>query len=226
MRSRIRTPSRWSISCWITRASRPSASTSSSARRAASCARTRTRRALDLDVDAREAQAALLGGLELLAGATRCTGLTSAVDRLVGVGAIDEQRGAARRAGSPRGRRRARRASARPCARPRRAAPSSKRSTGDRAGAQHRIAELAHWRSAASRRARVSGSSSSASGSCRAVDLVVGARRSAWPSSPARRLALARWRAAGVSAASLVAHAAQSSRGRASPAPTAGRRRR
>ena len=59
VRSRIRTPSRWSISCWITRASRPEASTGAP-RPPRPRPHAHVDRPLDVDGDAGDRQAALL----------------------------------------------------------------------------------------------------------------------------------------------------------------------
>ena len=89
VRSRISTPSRWSISCWSTRASRPEASISCSSP-CSSCARTRTCTGpLDLDEHAGQRQAALLERLALLAGPLEHR-VDDGGDRRVGVDAVDE----------------------------------------------------------------------------------------------------------------------------------------
>ena len=156
-------PSRWSISCWITRASSPSASISSGSPRCVARAHAHARGALDLDVHAGQAQAALLGGLQLLAQP-----LDLGVDerrradhrrRL-----CRRARDAARRAAWRRARLRARRASARPCAATSACSAPSKRSTGSAVARSTGSPNLRTRRSAASRRARVSASSSAGSG--------------------------------------------------------------
>ncbi len=72
-------PSRWSISCWMTRASQALGLDLDllAASRPARCTRTRAG-ALDLDVHAGQAQASLLAELELLARPLD-RGFTSAV---------------------------------------------------------------------------------------------------------------------------------------------------
>ena len=160
MRSSTSVPSRWSISCWITRASSPSASISSSAP-VASRPRTRSDSGpLDLDVHAGQAQAALFGGLALVA-LPLDLGVHEHRQRVVDIRFVDEH--AVQDAELRRGeaRRRARRASAPPSARPRAARRSSKRSTGNATARSTGSPNFRTRRSAASRRARVSGSSSS-----------------------------------------------------------------
>ena len=67
VRSRISTPSRWSISCWITRASRPEASTSRSLAVLVLGAHAHVDRALHVDVMPGDREAALLERLLVLA---------------------------------------------------------------------------------------------------------------------------------------------------------------
>ena len=89
VRSRMRTPSRWSISCWMTRASRTDASTTIGPP-CGSRAWTRTvHRPLDVDMDAGKAQAALLHPLLLLARPLQFR-VDQRVDRAVVLDAVHE----------------------------------------------------------------------------------------------------------------------------------------
>ena len=142
VRSRIRTPSRWSISCWITRASSPEASTTIGSPALVERADADVDGPLDVDEHPGEAEAALLHRLELLARP-----LDLGVDerrhgRLM-LHAVDEHAVEHARPGARRGRHRAHRPSAAPI-----------RSTSERqrlvepldlpgSGLQHRVAELA-----------------------------------------------------------------------------------
>ena len=144
VRSRIRTPSRWSISCWMTRASRPLASITSSlavARRR----RARGRRpARSTSTSTRgQREAALLDELGLLAGPLEHR-VDERVDRRVRLDAVDEH---AARAAELRGGQadaRAPRSSARPSRRPRCAAPRRSSATSSAPRLEHGIAPLAH----------------------------------------------------------------------------------
>ena len=89
VRSRISTPSRWSISCWSTRASRPDASIEQLVAALVLRADAHVDRALDLDEHAGQRQAALLERLALLAGPLE-HGVDERGDRRVRVDAVDE----------------------------------------------------------------------------------------------------------------------------------------
>ena len=142
VRSRISTPSRWSISCWSTRASRPDASIVIGSP-CSSCARTRTwiGRSTSTSTPCRR-QAALLDRLQLVAGPLDHR-VDDRVDGRVRLDAVDEH---ALQLADLRGRQ----------ADPERVlhdpphlldlvrSSSSKRSTGARPALQHRIAQLAH----------------------------------------------------------------------------------
>ena len=74
VRSRISTPSRWSISCWITRASRPDASIRMLLAALVLRADAHVDRPLDLDEHAGQRQAALLERLRAPRSTTRAPG--------------------------------------------------------------------------------------------------------------------------------------------------------
>ena len=89
IRSRIRMPSRWSISCWITRASRPDASTRSSSPCSSGRGRARaTGRSTSTCTPGRLRQPSSAGSRSSLDHSSR--GLTSGVSGILGIGAIDE----------------------------------------------------------------------------------------------------------------------------------------
>ena len=89
VRSRMRIPSRWSISCWMTRASRPVASIRIGSPLGVLRADPDVGRALDVDVDAGQAQAALLHRLLFAAGPLEDR-VDEGVDRAVVLDAVDE----------------------------------------------------------------------------------------------------------------------------------------
>ena len=156
MRSRISTPSRWSISCWSTRASRPAASIVIGSPCSSSAADPDVERPLDVDVDRGQAEAALLGGLELVAPPLDL-GVDQPDERRVGPDPVDEH--AVQDADLGGGQADAERAvhqlaHARDLVAQRVVDPLHR----PRAGAQHRVAELAHVgerRRAAGRELRV-----------------------------------------------------------------------
>ena len=90
VRSRISTPSRWSISCWITRASRPEASTRMSLAALVLGAHAHVDGPLDLDEHAGQRQAALLERLVLVARPLE-HGVDERGDGRLGLDAVDEQ---------------------------------------------------------------------------------------------------------------------------------------
>ena len=92
VRSRIRRPSRWSISCWMTRASRPDGLDEDLLAAGVLGADPHVDRALDVDVDAGQAQAALLHRLLVAAGPLQDR-VDEGVDRPVVLDAVDEDAG-------------------------------------------------------------------------------------------------------------------------------------
>ena len=144
VRSRIRTPSRWSISCWMTRASRPDASIDDRLAVRVLRADADVDRPLDVDVDAGKAQAALLHPLLLLARPLQF-GVDQRVDRAVVLDAVDED--AVQRADLGRGEADAHRV-VHERGHPRDLVAQRVVEDLDRPGlrAEHRIAELAHVR--------------------------------------------------------------------------------
>ena len=146
VRSRISTPSRWSISCWMHARLEARGLDRRAPRRARPGARdAHVHRALDVDEDAGQAEAALLDDLLVLAAPLDAR-VDERVDRAVGLDAVDEHAVRACRPASRPGRCRARRPSAAPIRATSARSSSSKRSTGARRRAQHRVAELAHVR--------------------------------------------------------------------------------
>ena len=137
-------PSRWSISCWITRASSPSASTSDLLADRVARTRAHARWTLHLDMHAGDAQAALFGALELLA-APLDHGIHHRRDRIVGVGAVDEHavQDSHLGGGQADAERVAHQLAHALDLAPQRVIEALDR---DRAGAQHGIAQLAHVR--------------------------------------------------------------------------------
>ena len=110
VRSRIRTPSRWSISCWSTRASSPEASSSSGSPLDVEAAdpgvQRRARRRRPIPGRLRQPSSAVASSSE---SHSTC-GLTTRGRRGVRAGLEDQQPAQRRRAGSRRGRRPSRRA--------------------------------------------------------------------------------------------------------------------
>ena len=174
VRSRISTPSRWSISCWITRASRPGRLDSERRAGLVAGAHPHVDRPLDLDADAGEREAALLHRLELVAPALELR-VDEHGERRVGLDAVDEH--AVHHAELGGGEADPERvvhqlAHALDLVGERRV----ERSTGQRAAAQHRVAVLADvpQRGVAAR--AVSGSRRCASSSSRTSTVLFGHR--------------------------------------------------